>query len=281
MRKNKIVWDYTKIVIGAFLMAVATTVFYDANSMVTGGVTGLAIVVKAFLGIPLWLTNIVLNVPLFIWGIKENGKGFFLKTFIATAILSLMLWLTKLLPAFEMGNDLALVAVFGGAIGGAGLGLVFSAGATTGGSDLAASIIHNYMKHVAVSKIMFIIDALVILLGFFVFGHVIAMYAIISVFIYSWVVDAILEGLSFAKAAFIISDSSEEISKVIMDELGRGITGLSGRGMYTGRRKDVALCVVSNKELVRLKEIARSIDENAFIIVADVREVLGEGFSDI
>lgn len=278
-------FEYGFIVLGVTIMAVAINIFLDPNNLVIGGVTGLAIIIRdlseRFIGysIPLWLTNIILNIPLFLIGMKTLGIKFLKRTVFATMFLSLALIYTKWIPIFE--SDLTIASIFGGLLSGAGLGLIFRSSATTGGSDLAASIIHKYNRHISVARIMLIIDVIIIIAGFFVFGSLATMYAIIAVFIISKVVDAMLEGLSFAKAAFIISDKSDEIADSIIKNLDRGATSLFGKGMYTGIQRNVILCVVSKKEILKLKVITAKIDLNAFVIVADVREVLGEGFQAI
>ncbi|MDR1532793.1 MAG: YitT family protein [Clostridiales bacterium] len=279
--RNKIFYDLVLIMAGVLLLAVSITVFFDANHMVIGGFTGISIIVRSFgeltgHAVPLWVTNTVLNVPLFAVGFKIFGARRLLKTLLATAGLSGALYAAKFIPPME--NEPLLAAVFGGVISGVGLGLVFKSLATTGGTDMIAALINKYARHVAVSRIMFLIDTAVILAGFFVFGAVSAMYAIMAAFISAKTIDVVLEGLSFAKAAFIISDEHDKISQRIMSEMNRGVTGLLGTGMYTKAAKNVLLCVVSSKELVKIKDIVHETDKKAFLIVADVREVLGEGF---
>lgn len=266
-------------------MALALSLFLEPNSIVTGGVTGLAIVIEHLSEItfgkriPLWLTNIVLNIPLFLITIKVFGMKFLKRTLFATIFLSVSLYFTEFIPPIDVDNTLA--CVFGGAICGVGLGFIFRGNATTGGTDLAASIIHKYVKYFSVPKIMFFIDIIIVIAGFFVFGSIATMYAIISIYIISKVIDAILEGLSFAKAAFIISEKYEEITNEILSKLDRGATAIYGKGMYTKKELNILLCVVSQKEIFKLKEITSDIDPNAFVIVADVREALGEGFKSI
>lgn len=274
--------DYLWIVLGTTLLAAAINIFFEPHQLVTGGVTGLAIVIKYVSeqlvgwGVPLWATNITLNIPLFVLGIIILGKGFGTRTLFSTFYLSFALYYTKFIPAPDV--DLLLSALFGGVLGGVGLGLVFAAFATTGGTDLAASIIRQYLKHFSVAKIMLVLDSLIIVSGLFMFGIEKAMYAIIAVYVTAKVIDNILEGMTFSKAAFIISTESELIANDIMKELDRGATGLKGKGMYTKKDKEVLFCIVSQKQIVRLKEIVKDIDPQAFLIVADVREVLGEGF---
>lgn len=284
VRTRKIWIDYVYIVVGCILIAISYNVVYEPMEMVVGGVTGLAIVIKSvtgFLiegGIPLWLTNIVINIPLFILAIVVKGKDFGGRSLFATVILSLALYVTEGMPVLT--TDLLLGSIFGAVISGVGLGLVFSAFSTTGGTDLAASLIQQLFKHVSVARIMMVLDSVIIVIAVFVFGVEKSLYAIVSVFIIAKVVDAILDGLHFSKASFIISDHYQEIAEAIFKELDRGVTGLSGEGMYTSFEKKVLLCVVSKREIVKVKELVKQIDRNAFIMVTDVREVLGEGFRE-
>ncbi len=286
MSKYKTLSEYLQIMLGATMLACAISVFYEPNGLVTGGVSGLGIIIQTvssqYIGfsIPLWISNTILNLPLFVIGAKALGFKFLKRTIFATAFLSFALFFTNLLPTIQ-GIDHPLASVFGGAIAGIGLGLVFKCMATTGGSDLAASILHKYFKHISISKLMFVIDSIVIAIGFFVFGATNAMYAIISVFISSKIIGGILEGLSFAKVAFIVSEKYEAISDELLKKLERGATGLNGKGMFTKSDKNVLFCVVSTKEVIELKEIVSKTDPNAFVIVTDAREVLGEGFQSI
>lgn len=161
---------------------------------------------------------------------------------------------------------------------GVGIGLVFLSQATTGGTDLIAAIIQHFWRHYSIADILQVIDALIVLAGAYLFGIQMALYAVISVYLVSKVSDGIIEGLKFSKAAFIITRKPDELSQILMDELSRGVTGLSAKGMYSGEKKNMLFCVVSRKEIVRLKELALNLDPDAFVIVTDVREVLGEGF---
>lgn len=285
LMKSRKVWiDYLLIIVGITILALAINMVFAPLEMVMGGVTGLAIVIKAVTGgwidggIPLWLTNIIVNVPLFLIAILIKGKNFGVRSLFSTFFLSFALYATSWVPTLT--TDYLLASIYGGVIAGVGLGMVFSAFSTTGGTDLAASIIQHFIKHVTVARIMLVLDGVIIALGALVFGVEISLFAIISVFITAQVIDAILDGLHFSKAAFIISDHSNMIAENIHTELDRGVTGLAGEGMYSSLQKNVLLCVVSKREIVRLKEIVKQSDRRAFIIVTDVREVLGEGFKE-
>ena len=187
-------------------------------------------------------------------------------------------WLYILPPLDLTQGDYILAAVFGGVICGIGMGLILLAKATTGGTDMVATIIQHYVRHYSIVQILQILDAMVVLCGLYVFGLRAALYAIVAIFITTKVSDTLMEGFKFSKAAFIITDRYELVAKRILQELDRGVTGLLAKGMYSGADKCVLYCVVSQKEIVQVKEIVAETDPEAFVIVSDAREVLGEGF---
>lgn len=273
---------YTTILIGALLMAVSVNVIYEPMGLVTGGVSGLAIVVKYLTedmiagGFPLWLFTIICNIPLFVIAARIKGLKFLISALFGTVTFILAL---ILVPIYDLKiDDYLLGAIMGGVIGGIGIGLVFSAQASTGGTDLLASVIHTTKKHISIPQILNIVDGFVILVGALVFGIGNALYATIAVFMTSKISDGILEGLKFAKMAYIISDQYKEIADAIMHQIGRGVTGVSATGMYSNSDKKMLFCVVSKKEIVKIIEIAQKVDAKSFVIISDVREVMGEGF---
>lgn len=276
---------YLRILLGTAIMAFAIKCIYDPVGLVTGGVSGLAIIVKnmgkALTGqeIPLWLTTTVLNIPLFLAAIYIQGMKPVFKTLFATASLSLFL---AIVPSFTVvENDLFLAAVFGGLLSGVGFGLVLGGQATTGGTDLLAALIRRRMKQYSVAQLLQVLDGLIVLGGAAVFGLNYALYAMVAVFFVSKVSDMIIEGWKFSKQAFIITDKTEEIAARLLSDLDRGVTSLYARGMYSKQERQVLFCVVSKKEIVRLKELIGEMDPKAFVIVSDVREVLGEGFVEL
>ncbi|MBU9738747.1 YitT family protein [Diplocloster agilis] len=285
MNKRSAWVDYLLILAGTGLMAVAINVIYDPNGLVTGGFTGIAIIAKEMTGtllkggIPLWLTNLCLNIPVFLLAAKIKGIRYIGRTLFATVALSAWLYV---IPVFSlMIDDLVLASLFGGVISGIGMGLVFLARATTGGTDMVAALIQHYLPHYTIAQIMQVVDALVVLVGAYVFGISKALYAVIAIFVVSRMSDGIIEGLKFSKAAFIITEHQKEVSDMIMSELDRGLTGVPAKGMYSGADKLMLFCVVSKKEIVQLKQIVVKTDPNAFVIVTDAREVLGEGFLEV
>jgi uncharacterized membrane-anchored protein YitT (DUF2179 family) len=273
---------YAYIAVGTAIVSFAIKCIYEPNNLVVGGFSGLAIILKTLTsgiipgGAPLWFTNIVLNLPVFLVALKIKGKSFIGKTLFSTIMVSI--WL-GIIPQYTfIENNILLAAIFGGALQGVGMGLVFSTKATTGGTDMVGAVIQNYLRQFSVAKIMMVIDAIIVIVGGYVFGIERALYAIITIVVVNRIADAIIEGVKFAKAAYIITDKYEEVSHAIMHEVDRGLTGIYAKGMYTGRDRYLLFCVVTKKELVHLKEIVGKIDENAFIIVSDAREVMGEGF---
>ncbi len=280
---KKPVWlDYLMIIVGTGLMSLAINSVFDAAGMVTGGFSGIAIIIKAWTknliegGIPLWVTNCVLNLPLFVIAWKVRGFSFIKRAILGE--ISLSVWLA-IQPVWNLaGNDLLLSALYGGVIQGVGIGLVFLGGGTTGGTDMMAAIIQKFLKHYSIAQIMQVIDAMVVLVGMYVFGVHKALYAIIAVYLVTKVSDGLIEGLKFSKAAYIITGKPKEISDMIINDLDRGVTGINVRGMYSGQDKLMLFCVVNKKEIIMLKEKVDEIDPDAFVIVTDAREVHGEGF---
>ncbi len=276
--------DYLQMIAGSCAMAMGTAWFYEPQGLVTGGVTGLAIIIKHMTGqwipggVPLGISTFMLNVPIFIWTYLERGRTFLLRTLISTC--SLSLWLMVLPHSVTGGGDVLLSAVVGGILTGVGVGLVLQAKSTTGGADLLAVLLHRRFPGRSVAELIFVLDALVVILGVGVFGPTMALYALIAAFIASKFSDRLTEGVKFAKGAFVITERSEEVSVAVMEQLKRGITRLPVRGMYSGKDLGMLYCVVSRRELVRLKEIVHMVDPAAFLTVTDVREVLGRGWLD-
>ena len=274
--------DYLFIFMGTGIMALAIQCIFEPIGMVTGGFSGIAIIIRKMTagivegGVPLWLTNLALNVPVFIAALIIKGRKFLGRTVIGTVLLSFWLYV---IPQVDLTQgDYMLSAVFGGVITGIGIGFVLLAKATTGGTDMVSALIQKYVRHYSVVQILQVIDGMVVLAGLYVFGLKPALYAIVAIFITSKVSDALMEGMKYSKAAFIITDYYKEIADAIMTQLDRGLTGLDATGMYSGDKKTVLYCVVSKKEIVELKDIVAKIDPKAFVIVTDAREVFGEGF---
>lgn len=285
MSKNmyKSLISYILLTLGTFFIAAGLLMFLEPNTIAPGGVTGLAIVIKKLTGVEIFLTNILINVPLFIAGVYVLGRAFGVKTAYGTAALSLFLWLFTIGEASYMAtDDILLAAIFGGILVGVGIGLVFRGGGTTGGTDLGGAILNKLIPGLSIAKMMMILDLFVIAAAGIVDQKLeTSLYSMISLYVLVKVADFIVEGLDYSKSFHIVTDRPEEISRVIIDKLGRGVTSLYGKGMYTGKDKQVLLVVVNRAQVSKLKELVMEIDPRAFIMVSTAHEVLGEGFREI
>lgn len=276
----KVFYEYVAITFGSLLVALSLNLFLVPNKIAAGGFSGIATVVYylSHFKLPVGMTMLALNIPVFILGVKAISIDFGIKSVYGTIILSVLTDLTAFLPCITY--DKLLASVFGGALMGLGLAVVLLFGATTGGTEMLARILHKFISFISVGQILLGLDGAVILLASMVFkSYELGLWAVLTLFACSKLIDAILEGVNFAKALIIISDKSEVIADKILKELDRGVTGLHGVGMWTKTEKNVLLCVVKRHEVSRVKNLVKSIDNKAFVILTDVREVLGEGFS--
>ncbi len=265
------------ILCGLFFANLAFLVFLIPNNIAAGGFTGIGQLVNSATGLPVGTVSLVLNIPLFLISMKNLGLRFGLRSLITTVAFSLLLDIVQVGALFQ---DPLLAAVYGGLFSGLGFGLILRGNATTGGTDMLASLIHRLCPRIRVSWGIFIVDGLVIVASAFVYDMVSAMYALICVFLCNIVVDFVLEGPNSSHSFFIISDKSDEIAKRIMTELDRGVTGMDAKGMYSGRQKQMLLCVVSRLETTRLRRIVFSTDSRAFLISTKASETFGEGFKE-
>lgn len=280
------------IISGCIITAISIDVFLVPFRIAPGGFAGLSTVIYYLIGqkIPVGVLMLMMNIPLFAIGYKYIGKSFLFRTIFGTALLSIVTDLLKpftdifvgkyLVPSgTELSPDILLYSVFGGALMGIGIGLVFKSGATTGGTDLVAKIINHFAPSLTLGQMLLLVDMIIIIFASVVFkSFLLGLYAVVSIFITTKIMDSIIEGINFAKSIYIISDKSDIIAGHILEELDRGVTSLNGVGMYTGEDKRVLFCVVQKGQLPQLKRIVRSIDDKAFMILTDAREVLGEGF---
>lgn len=264
------------ILMGSALMGFGINYFNIANNLAEGGITGIAILLKFVFNWDPGLVNLLINIPLLILGWKVLGRISLIYTVIGT--LSLSFFLTVFGGMRLPLEDSLLASLYAGVSLGVGLGIVFRFGGTTGGVDIIARILNKY-KGWSIGRVMFLADFLVIALSMIYLDLTGAMYTLVAVFIGTRVIDFVQEGAYAAKAITIISDYNQEIAKKIMTEMERGATLLNGRGGWTGIQKDVLYCVVSRNEMIRLKNLVHEVDPYAFIIVNDVHEVLGEGFT--
>ncbi len=265
------------IFLGLLLCAAAYNCYLIPNEIAPGGFTGVGQLVHHLTGerIPVGAVALALNIPLFALSMRSLGLRFGLRSFLASFGLSMAI---DSLPFPPLADDLMLAAVFGGVVGGIGFGLVLRGNATTGGSDMLATLINSKIPTIRVGLGIFLVDGLVVFASAFVFDATAAMYALISTFLMNVVLDLVLEGPSSARSYYIISPKCDEIAKRVMAEMDRGATSWPGKGMFSGEEKQVLLCVINRFETMRLRNIVLSIDPTAFVIATNVYEVLGEGF---
>ncbi len=269
-----------QIIAGTLICSLSYNMFLIPNDIAPGGFTGIAQLISHALSLRVGIIALLLNIPLFLFSAHMLGLSFGLRSLTATILLSALidfLPVPSLIPADAI-DRMVLASLFGGVLGGIGFGLILRGGATTGGSDMLARLIKERIPSVRLGTVMFAVDALVIIASALVFDVVSAMFALISTYLMSHIIDALLDGVNRAHAYFIISQQHDAIASRILMELNRGVTGLKGRGLYSGSNTDVLLCVISRTETALLRAIIAEIDPRAFVIAANIHEVLGEGF---
>lgn len=275
-RENRVL-QYITMIFGTFLMAVSVVMFFDPMEIVVGGVTGVAVIFKSLYNMPMWLSSAVINVPLFIAGFRILDGRTFTRTLVATATLTIFL---GVVPEMKLlTGDTVVDITIGSVLMGAGLGVIFRQYASSGGSDLLATLINVRVKYLSIPKIMAVIDGIIVIAGASVFGMTNGIYSLIAIYIVTKVSDAIVEGPDRAKLMYIVSDKETEVVKYIMDDINRGATYIETIGAYTEKTRKMIMCVVSGKEMVKIKQKVYQIDENAICFIGDIREAFGEGFT--
>lgn len=267
--------EYIIVALACVVMAFNINYFFVGNKLAEGGVSGLSLIIHYLSSIDVSYLYFALNIPLIILAYIFLGKNFLLKTFFATFVLSVFL---KVFASFsEPLDDILLAAIFGGAINGIAIGIVFYAGGSTGGMDIVAKIVNKYTG-IPISRILLATDFIVLSIVAVIFGKVIFMYTLISLVISSKMIDIIQVGIYSAKGVTIITTKEDEIRRRIMEDTKRGITLINAKGGYTQKEIGMLYCVVGQYQLIRVKTIVKEVDPSAFMIVADVHEVIGNGF---
>ncbi|MDB5055892.1 MAG: putative rane protein [Bacilli bacterium] len=271
------------ISIGTAIYAFGLHYFVISNELMEGGLTGIALLFYYAINAPPSITTLLLNIPLFLIGWKTLGKLSMLYTLWGTLSLSLFLWIMeifihhRLIIPFTTNHDYLLAALYAGVTLGSGLGIVFRFGGTTGGSDIIAQLGHRW-RGWSVGQVILAFDSAVILVSLLYISQEKVLYTMVSIFISTRMIDYITQGAYAAKAFTVISEHGDQISHSICEELQRGVTIFPGRGAYSKLKKEVVYCVVARQEVRRLKALIQAIDPQAFIIISNVQEVLGEGF---
>ncbi len=270
--------DYTQIVAGSLLVAAGTNLFFVPNHVVSGGVTGLAIIANHLFKTPVGMVVLLLNLPLLWLGWRfSGGMRFFVRTAVSVLIMAVAIDLSApwLVPPT---HDRLLVICYGGLMDGLGMGLVFRGRGTTGGTDVLARLAHRYLG-VGIGQALLAMNVAIFGGAGFVFGAEAVMVALALAFVSARVLDLVQEGFSAARAALIISEHCDAVREAVLGQLGRGVTVLHGQGGFTGEKRPVLYVVVAPHEVGRLKRLVAQVDRAAFVAITPAQEVLGEGFS--
>ena len=273
--------DYALIGVGALLQALAMDLFLVPGQLAAGGVSGLAIIVNRYTGWPIGLMIGLGNLPLFFLGWRLlGGRRFMARTVAAVVLYSALLDLLVLVLPTRLTPDPVLNSLYGGVIGGVGMGLVFRAGGTSGGTDILARLLGQW-RGVPLSQSYLLTDALIVLLAGLAFSWELALYALVSLYVSGLAAEVAMEGQAVVRTATIISAHPERVARQIMQDLQRGVTMWPGVGMYSGEPRQILLCAVSRAEVGQLKAIIREADPRAFVIIGEAHEALGEGFQPL
>ncbi|HAH59720.1 MAG: YitT family protein [Lentimicrobium sp.] len=274
---------YGFILIGTMLVATGYVFFITPYKIIPGGIYGISIVIHYLTGWPLGLTALAFNIPLTILGTRILGPRFGTKTVVGFILTSVFVDVFSFFSEFKplVDSDPLLSSIFGGATVGIGVGLIFKARATSGGTDVVAMILAKFTR-MPLGQLMIIVDSLIVLIGFVAFRdwHI-PLYSWITIFVMGKTIDAVLQGVSYEKTIFIVSEQHAAIRDKIINDLHRGGTFLSGEGMYNGSKKKVIFTVVNRRELAMLEEFINKIDPKAFVTVMDASEILGQGFKSL
>ena len=266
-------------ILGSAIMAFGVASFLLPNQLSSGGFSGIATIIYYLFEIPMGTMIIAMNIPLFLFAGYRIGKRFFIKSLIGTISLSVFIDLIDKYPPIT--TDRFLASIYGGVIIGIGTAIILKVGSSTGGTELVANLIKTYNPYITISKYLTIIDIVIVTLNVVFLGHIeIGLYSAITIYLYGKMVDIIFEGIYFTKLLFIISDKNQEISNAIVSKVGRGVTGLYGKGMYKNNDKLILICAASRRDVYKIKDLARRIDRKSFIVVANAREVVGKGFKE-
>ena len=271
-------FSYAQIMLGCLIGGAAYPLFMTPNRIAPGGITGVAMILNHLLRWPVGTVSLILNIPLFLISYRTMGRIFAFRSLIATVFFSVFI---DILPLQPLTLDPLLGTLYGGVMLGIGLGLIMRGGATTGGSDMIARMVHRRFQFISVGSILFAIDFAVVLSAGFLIGTTEALYALINIFLTAKVMDVVIIGFSSNKACFVISSRWQEISQRVMKEMDRGVTQLTARGAYTGAERPTLLCVISRSEIMAFKRILREEDESAFVIIVEAHEAIGDGFSHL
>ena len=284
MGLKKLQYNWKEFLIDTLIFILASTAFSIGincflanNNIINGGITGIATILNYLFNLPIGTGIFIMNMPLLLIALRKLGLLFVFRTFWVIAISSVIIDLGAFLPVYK--NDLLLSSIFGGVLSGLSLGIIFLRNATTGGVDIIARLIKLRHSHITLGKSIFILDAVVIITGGIIYNNLESMlYAAVAIFVSAQVLDYIIYGISRGATIMIISEKSDEIRHMIINDLNRGVTVIKGQGGYSGKERNILLCACFDNQTQKLIKKIKSADENAFFIVTQSKQILGEGF---
>lgn len=277
---KKMILEILGTIVGALILAIAISLFLLPNKLSSGGVSGIATIIYYLFKLPMGTSIILINIPLFLISILKIGKTFFVKSMIGTISLSIFI---DILDKFEpLTQDRFLACIYGGIIMGIGTAIILKVNSSTGGTDLVSYIAKVYRPTIKVGEIIFLIDIVIVTSNMIFLNEIeIGLYSAIAIYLMGKMIDILFEGIYFTKLIYIISDKTEEIAKEIGKNIGRGTTGIYGKGMFTNEDKLILMCAVTRKDIASVIQIITEIDKRSFVIVTNSREVWGLGFKKV
>ncbi len=281
-RALRLLGKYLTIVVGAMIYAIGFQFFMYPNAIVSGGVVGIAMIINVFTNLPVGMLTVAMNIPLFAVAWKHFGLDFLISSLVGVALSSVFVDLLSL-AGIVATDDPMLACIIGGVIKGAGLGMIYYVGATTGGVDIVAKFLRRRHSHINFGTIILLMDVVIVVAYAFVLKrYESAMYSLVAMFVVSKIIDLVLYGIDNSSVCYIISEHSDEIvHEIISGRLHRGVTILNGQGAYSGREEKVLMCVIKRHQISEVRNLVRSIDMRSFFIVTDAKDVFGNGFENI
>jgi len=272
------IFRHCGVIIGCLIAACSINLFVVPSHLLTGGVTGIAMIIYYLADLPIGVQTFIYNIPLLVASYKLLGKDYTVDVVIGTVIFSICLDATKFLQAYAPVNDIMLASIYGGVFNGLGYGIVFRMNGSTGGFDILGAIVKKFYS-MNMGSTIFAFNCCIVGIAGFLFGIQPALFTLICMYVNSHVTDKVIAGLNRKKAVLIISENSADIAEAIMHELKRGVTFLHGQGAFSGNERNVIMVVVSLTEIAKLKMIVNFLDKNAFLIMMSASEVMGRGFT--
>ena len=266
------------IVLGCLIAACSINLFVVPSHLLTGGVTGIAMIIYYLAELPIGLQTFIYNIPLLIASYKLLGKNYTIDVIIGTVVFSFCLDATRFLNAYAPADDLMLASVYGGVFNGIGYGIVFRMNCSTGGFDILGAIIKKYYS-MNMGTVIFGFNCVIVTIAGVLFGIEPAMFTLVCMYTNSIMTDKVIAGLNRSKTVLIVSEKSKEIADGIMNEIKRGVTFLHGQGAFSGDERNIVMVVVSLTQIAKLKIIVHTLDRNAFMLIMSASEVVGRGFS--